>query len=404
MLSVDQAQAHLLSHAKPLPLRRTGLKAARDRIVQQDVIARRTHPPFAASAMDGYACHAADVHQPMATLRLIGESAAGHRFPGVVGRGETVRIFTGAPVPTGADYILLQEDAVREGTLIRVREAAGHPGVHIRAAGLDIQQGAVILRAGTRLTPPRLGLLAAAGMTHIPLCRAPIVELLACGNELKLPGQPLGPDDIVSSNGVMLTALLEREGARVRGAARIVPDDLTLLTEAVRASRADILVTIGGASVGDHDHVHAALEAASIAVDFWKVALRPGKPMLVGRRGAQLILGLPGNPVSAFVCAQLFLLPVVRSLLGDIHPLPLLIQGCWAVPMPANGSRAEYLRATIRLEAGITHVTPLPLQDSSMLSVLSAADVLALRPANAPPARIGDPMSMIMLDANMELN
>jgi molybdopterin molybdotransferase len=399
MLSVEAAQARLLALCPPLAAERLPLSRAHGRTLAHDVTALRTHPPFDTSAMDGYAVRARDVAALPAQLKCVGTSAAGERFSGHVEPGQAVRIYTGAPMPVGADCIIVQEDVTALAEAILVHGGPSCADAHIRRRGLDVREGAVVARRGDRLTPPRLGFLAAAGVTDVDVHRARKVELLACGDELRLPGTALGDDDIVATNGLMLAALLRHEGAMVSGEDRLVPDDRTALTRAVLASDADILVTIGGASVGDRDFVRAALTDAGTRIDFWKVAMKPGKPMMIGRRGDQLVIGLPGNPVSAYVCALLFLLPALRALGGNPNPLPGWIAGVAATALPAAGNRAEFLRARAGLQNGQWHVCPHDVQDSSMLSALAGNNALLFRPADSAAAPAGAHVSFLRLDA-----
>jgi molybdopterin molybdotransferase len=309
MLSVDDAQARLLGGVMPLPAETLPLLSALNRHLAAPVTALRTQPPFAASAMDGYAIRWSDRAGPW---RIIGTSAAGHGFAGSVGDGEAVRILTGAPVPRGADTVIVQEDVSHAGSALRLTgDGPPRAGAHIRPAGLDFAAGDVVAPAGARVTPARIGLIAAAGHASVAAHRRPRVALLATGDELVPPGTRAGPDQIVSSNGVMLAALLAPYADVIDGG--IVADTHAALATAIAAhSDADVLITIGGASVGDHDLVKPVLEAAGASIDFWKISMRPGKPMLSGSLGAQRIIGLPGNPVSAFVCALLFVLPLLR--------------------------------------------------------------------------------------------
>ena len=379
LLAVAEAQARLLGNATPLPPETVPLAAAAGRRSAADVAARLTQPPFAASAMDGYAIRWADRGGPW---RVVGESAAGRGFAGTVAPGAAVRILTGAPVPAGADSVVVQEDVARDGdALCLTGDGPPHAGAHVRPAGLDFAAADIVVAAGTQLTPARLGLLAAAGHGSVVVHRRPRVVLLATGDELVPPGATPGPDRIASSNGVMLAALLGAVAEVVDGG--IVPDRRDALDAAVRAaSGADLLVTIGGASVGDHDLVMPVLTAMGASIDFWKVALRPGKPMLSGTLGSLRIVGLPGNPVSAFVCAFLFVLPMLRRMGGDPASLPRLAHARLGAPLPANTGRQDYLRA--RLEDGV--VTPASRQDSGMLRTLADGNALVVRAPHAPAA------------------
>lgn len=390
LLPVDAALAQLLDGAAVLDSEIIDLGAAHGRILAADVMARLTQPPFAASAMDGYAVRFADLPGPW---RVIGESAAGRGFAGVVDPATAVRIFTGAPLPAGADTIVVQEEIVRDGdTATLTGEGPPLLGAHVRAAGQDFGAGAPLLRVGERLTPPRLGLLAAAGHTAVSVVRRPRVCLIATGDELVPPGVSPGPDQIVSSNPVMLAALFTAAGADVHDPG-IIPDRREALAAALRSADADIIITIGGASVGDHDLVVPVLRDLGAEIDFWKIAMRPGKPMLAGRLGAARVIGLPGNPVSAYVCALLFAVPLIARLGGRDAALPEQLLPL-AAPLPANGNRRDHLRAR-RTPAGALAFAS---QDSARLGVLAAAELLIVREIGAPAASAGDIVHCIALD------
>ena len=369
------------------------------RVLAADIAALRTQPPFANSAMDGYAARAEDL-QPGKELRVIGESAAGRGFAGSVAPGEAVRIFTGAPLPEGTDAILIQENAEGvDGPVIRVTKAASK-GQFVRAAGLDFGSGEVLLAAGRRLDSAALGLAAAMGHPELPVRRKPVVAILATGDELVLPGEPVGPDQIVASNSYALAALVEQAGGTALdlGIARDNHPDLAARIEAAKAAKADVLVTLGGASVGAHDLVQAALKAQGMDLGFWKIAMRPGKPMMMGRLGPMVALGLPGNPVSSIVCGHLFVTPLIEALLGMAEPErdrgePAVL----AIDLPANDERQDYLRSAFVTEAGERRVKPFPKQDSSMLANLARAEALVIRPVFAEPAKAGDPCRIIRL-------
>jgi molybdopterin molybdotransferase len=369
------------------------------RVLAQDVTALRTQPPFANSAMDGYAARADDL-QPGAELRVVGEAAAGRGFSGSVGSGEAVRIFTGAPLPEGADAILIQEHAEGVGgPAIRVTEAAGK-GQFVRPAGLDFATGDILLKTGRRLDSAALGLAAAAGHPTLAVRRKPLVAILATGDELVLPGEPVGPDQIVASNSFSLAALVEQAGGTALdlGIARDNHPDLAGKIEAARKAGADVLITLGGASVGEHDLVQAALKAQGMELGFWKIAMRPGKPMMMGRLGRMVALGLPGNPVSSIVCGHLFAMPLVEALLGMADPArdrsePAIL----GIDLKANDERQDYLRATVETMDGVQSVVPFAKQDSSMLANLARAEALVIRPAFAEAARAGDPCRIIRL-------
>ena len=395
LLPVAEAQARLLAAVTRLPGETVPLAAAAGRRLVEDVIATLTQPPFAASAMDGYAIRWADRVGPW---RVIGEAAAGHRFSGTLGQGEAVRISTGAPLPDGADTVVVQEDVERAGESLTLSgDGPPRQGAHIRKAGLDFTSGEVVARAGSILTPARLGLLAGAGHGSAPVHRRPRVVILTTGDELVPPGQVPGPDQIVSSGGVMLAAMFGAEAEVVAGG--IVPDRRDAVEAAMRAAGgADLLVTMGGASVGDHDLIVPVLTAMGADIDFWKIALRPGKPMLSGTLGALRIIGLPGNPVSAFVCAELFVRPLLRWMAGDPEPLPRLLEGRLAAPVPANNGRQDYLRAIVEDSGAGLVATPAMRQESSMLRMLADSNALIVRAAFAPAADAGEMISFHALD------
>jgi molybdopterin molybdotransferase len=399
MLSLDEAQARLLGAVEPLSVERVALKDALGRHVAAPVVATRTQPPFAGSAMDGYAIRYADLPGPW---RLIGESSAGRRYEGSVAAGMTVRIFTGAPLPQGADTIVVQEEAERDGDIVRLTgEGPPSLGAHVRPAGLDFTEGDRLLSTGTRLTPAQLGLLAAGGHGELSVRRRPRVALLSTGNELVPAGVAPGRDQIVNSNGPMLGTLFMAAGAELVDLG-IVPDDRAAIATALCAARdADLLVTVGGASVGDHDLVLPVLTSEGAAIDFWKVAIKPGKPMLTGTLGSTRVIGLPGNPVSAFVCAQLFVLPVLRRLAGSPAPLPPLLQARTTAPLAANGPRRDHLRARLAWGCDAWDVTAAKRQDSSMLGVLAASDALIVRPERAPAVDAGGFVPVMPLDTGL---
>lgn len=380
--------------AETLPLGRCA-----GRVLAKGLAALRTQPPFANSAMDGYAARADDL-LPAKELRVIGESAAGRAFGGTVGAGEAVRIFTGAPLPEGADTILIQEHAEGVGEpVIRVREGATK-GKFVRPAGLDFRKGETLVSAGRRLDSATLGLAAAMGHPALPVRRRPLVAILATGDELVLPGEPVGPDQIVASNSFALAALVEQAGGEVvdLGIARDDHADLAAKIAQAQAIDADVLITLGGASVGAHDLVQEALTRAGMTLGFWKIAMRPGKPMMTGRLGRLVVVGLPGNPVASIVCGHLFVLPLVEALLGMPEPQrdrsePAIL----GRDMPANDERQDFLRSELALTAAGWQATPFEKQDSSMLGTLARADALTIRPAFAEPAKKGDSCRIIRL-------
>lgn len=390
---VEEALRALLDGIEATETERVGLAAARGRVLAEDLVALRTQPPFDAAAMDGWALRAADVAAPGAVLTAIGEAAAGRGFAGTVTPGTCVRIFTGAPVPTGADTVEMQEHTTRDGDRITFAEAVT-AGRHIRSAGIDFREGVVGLRAGRRLDFTNLGLVASMNHAEVPVHRRPRVAVLATGDELVPPGNPLGPDQIVASNGYGIVALIEAAGGEAIDLG-IVRDDLAATVAAVGAAFADgvdVLVTIGGASIGDHDHVHAALAANDVDFGFWKIAMRPGKPLMYGRRGRSRVIGLPGNPAAALVGSVLFLAPLVRALSGLADPAPKIETLRLGRDVKPNDLRQDYLRAHLALdEAGRLVAIPTDDQDSSLLSRFAATDGLLVRPPHAPAGKVGDP-------------
>lgn len=400
MIPTAEALSRILSLVSPVTGTETvPLLEAAGRVLAAPATARRTQPPFAASAMDGYAVRDEGV-RPGAEFTVIGESQAGLRFAGEVGPGQAVRIFTGAPVPTGADRVLIQEDVERldalGGDRIRARDNLD-AGTHIRPAGGDFSQGDA-LSAPRRLTPRDISLLAAMNLAEVEVLRRPVVAILATGDELVEPGETPGPDQIVSSNSYGLHALLAARGAAPRLApiARDTMESLAAAFEAV--ADADMVVTLGGASVGDHDLVGRAAAEAGLSLDFWKVNMRPGKPLMAGRLpGGRPLLGLPGNPVSAMVCAQLFLLPAVDALSGLPGAAPRRLPARLLEGVGPNGPREHFARA--RLEPGPEGlgVRVLGRQDSSLLSVLAEADALAVLPPGAPAMAAGETIEVIPL-------
>ena len=399
LMPVAQALALVLRDASPLPAEAAPLAHAHGRVLADDLSALRTQPPADVSAMDGYAVRAEDVSELPASLKVIGEVAAGRPFAGTVGLGEAARIFTGGVLPHGTDTVVIQEHVSRTDDTVAVGKPTGR-GRNVRPKGLDFAAGAVLLRRGRRLSDRDLALAAAMNHPAVPVHRRPKVAVLATGDELVMPGTTPGPGEIVYSNGFATMALARREGCEIVDLG-IAPDRLPETVAAIRsasASGADILVTSGGASVGDYDLVQQALAGEGLALSFWKIAMRPGRPMLHGRLGAMHVLGLPGNPVSAYVCAFLFLVPLIRRLAGrsDIERVPE--SAVLGSDLPENDERADYLRATLAAGAdGRRIATALPLQDSSMLAPLAAADCLLIREAHAPAAKAGSPCSILKL-------
>ncbi|MFC3124648.1 gephyrin-like molybdotransferase Glp [Pseudoroseomonas globiformis] len=383
MIPVEEARTRILDALRPTGAESVALPEAWNRVLATPVHARLTQPPADVSAMDGYAVRAADASQG-ARLRVTGSAPAGHPFSGRVGPGEAVRIFTGAVVPAGADGILLQEDAMPEGGSVLVEEAVAS-GRWIRRAGLDFTAGDLLLPAGRQLTARDIGLAAAANHPWLSVHRQPRIGILATGDEIVLPGEPLPPGGIVSSNAHALAALVRAAG----GVPLVLPiarDDVNAIAAAASEARfCDLMLTTGGASVGEHDLIQQALGPQGFALDFWKIAMRPGKPLIWGRLGQTPLLGLPGNPVSALVCGVLFLWPALAVLRGRPAAAPPLRPAILGTPLPQNDRREDYLRATVtRREDGVLQVTPASRQDSSMLRTLAGCDALIRRAPDAP--------------------
>ncbi len=394
MISVAEALERVLALGSPRETERVPLVEAAGRVLSETVHARLTQPPFSSSAMDGYAVINAEA-QPGMTLRVIGESAAGKRFDGRLNSGEAVRIFTGAPVPDGADCVVIQEDVTREGDTITV-SANRDAGPYIRPAGGDFAKGDPF-GAPRRLTPADVALLAAMNIAEVPVYRKPVVALVSNGNELVMPGDTPGPDQIISSNSFGLKALLEQQGAdaRILPIARDTPESLMQVLD--MAAGADLIVTIGGASVGDHDLVHSVAVERGMDLGFYKVALQPGKPLMAGRLGDVPMVGLPGNPVSSMVCGHIFLRPLVDVMLGFAPQALPRETGTLAAPMRKNGWREHYMRARVTIGPDGPLVTPFERQDSALLSILGQANALLVRPPDDPAQEAGAKVSFIRL-------
>ena len=394
LMPVDEALARVLGAVKKLGVEFIKLDDVIGRVLAKDLEAKRDQPPFQSSAMDGYAARHEDLGGP---LKLVGIAAAGHRFKGTVKRGQAVRILTGAPLPMGADTIVIQENVSLSGKVLVVHESPAL-GRNIRPRGLDFKKNAVLISAGTRVTARDIGLMAAANAAVVSVRKRPRVVLFTTGDELVLPGDRPRTDQIFSSNSHALAAMLNAWGAEVMNLG-IVRDDMKATIAAIKkAANADILVTTGGASVGDHDYVQEALRRAGVKIGFWKIALRPGKPLMFGTKGKLSVLGLPGNPVSALVCARIFLKPLIGKMLGlDMTDVPVMARV--AAALPANDERQDYLRATLRYEedgARVVHV--FSKQDSSMQRNLRDADCLIVRPPNAPEVPHDALVPVILLD------
>ncbi|WP_068084214.1 molybdopterin molybdotransferase MoeA [Novosphingobium rosa] len=393
-LPLAEAQQRLLSTVTPLPVETLPIEQAAGRWLAEPLEARRTQPAADLSAMDGYAMRAQDLPGPW---RVVGESAAGHPWPHPVQPGEAIRIATGALMPQGADAMVLQEDVTRDGDhLTLTGEAPNPPGRHIRRAGLDFTQGMPLLPAGTRLGPAQIALAISGGHGSVSLRRLPRVTIIDSGDELISPGVTPLPHQIPASNGAMLAAMVSALGAEVT---RIGPvqDDLPALVAALEASGdADLIVTSGGASVGDHDLIRPALEAWGADLAFWRVAMRPGKPLMHARRGALHVLGLPGNPVSGLVCGYFFLLPMLRAMMGASTVLPRKASARLTAPVAAGGKRQEFLRGSWNGET----VTPNPMRDSSALAAMAASNCLIDRPIDADAAEMGAMVGIYLLDTH----
>jgi len=393
LMTVEAARAAMLAEAEALPAETAPLAEAMGRVLAADVAARRDQPPFTNSAMDGWAVRSADAP---GALAIMGESAAGHGYEAELGPGQAVRIFTGAALPRGSDAVVIQEDAIREGD--RVTVPAARPGDNVREAGRDFRAGDVLLAKGLRIDPWRLSLAASAGHAELSVHRRPRVAILSTGEEIvDAPAQP-GPFQIYDSGSPALKAMAETWGAtatRVSG----VRDNLEAVIAALRGAEADLVVTVGGASVGDHDLVRTAAQALGLSLRVESVAVRPGKPTFFGvLSDGRRLLGLPGNPASAFVCAELFLRPLVTALSGQATP-SRLVRARLAQPLAANGPREHWMRARLDpAEAGGWSVTPYGDQDSSLVTVFAAADALLRRAAGAPAAGIGQAVDVLLLD------
>lgn len=394
LLPVEEARARILANVKPLPSENVPLAQALGRVLAKPLSTKRDQPPFNSSAMDGYALRSED---SASELTVIGTSAAGHTFNGELKTGQAIRIFTGAPVPATADAVVIQENTATNGKIVSILQSV-HVGQNIRPRGLDFRKGETLLPAAIRLNARDIGLAAAMNCDIVSVRKKPVVAVIATGDELVLPGGKPRADQIVSSNSNALSAMAESLGANVINYG-IVRDDLKATERAIlKMARADIIVTTGGASVGDHDFIQQALKNTGVKIDFWKIAMRPGKPFMYGRKGKQHVLGLPGNPVSALVCARLFLKPLLDCLQG----LPVEEEATMArmgIAISANDSRQDYVRARLEIAPdGARTASPYGKQDSSMQRTFRDAHCLIIRPPNAPAAGIGDLVSILNLD------
>ena len=398
LLPVTEALERLLEGAVPTGTERVALHEAADRVLAAPLHALRTQPPFDASAMDGYAVRATDIATLPATLSVIGQAPAGRQFTGTVSVGQTVRIFTGAPVPAGADTVVIQENVRDLGNgAVEVLEPTD-PGRNIRLSGLDFSEGDLILDAGRLLDPAALSLIASANHPDVEVVRAPLVAIIATGDELLLPGSTPGPDQIISSNAYGVAAIARSIGARVLdlGIAADSTDAISGLVQKALDAKADVIVTLGGASVGDHDLVHRVLTGLGMDLSFWKIAMRPGKPLMFGRLGETRCIGLPGNPVASLICSHIFLKPLLAKLGGRSH-VANIRDGVLDTPMPANDLRQDFVRAVARQTSDGLVVTPFTVQDSSMLRTLADANCAVIRGPFAEPAESGSACRVLML-------
>lgn len=396
-LSVAQALDRILDGVEPLETETVAIDAAHGRVLAAPLAAAHTQPPFNASAMDGYAVRGADVAAVPVRLKVVGESAAGHGFRGSVSPGEAVRIFTGAPVPEGADTIVIQENTERDGDVVIVGPGELDP-LYIRKRGFDFSKGQILLEAGRVLNAREVMLAAAMGHGGVPVRRRPNVTLLATGDELVQPGTQPDLDQIVCSNPFGIAAMVAGAGG-APSFAGIAKDTRAALHEKFDAARdADIIVTIGGASVGDHDLVGPVLKERGVTLDFWKIAMRPGKPLMFGKMGGQRVMGVPGNPVSSMICARVFLMPLIRKMLGLADQDFARRQATLSVDMPANGPRQHYARAILETEAGRETVRPVTSQDSSLIAALARSNALIVQPPHAPKTPAGSTVEVLLLD------
>ncbi len=399
LLPVKEALARTRKNCKKLGSEMAALNEALGRVLAADLPARFTQPGFDASSMDGYAVRACDVADTPATLNIIGEAPAGHAYGGVLNEGEAVRIFTGAPLPAGADTVIMQEWTERDADKVRIMQSPPMQGHFVRPRGLDFNEGDILLREGRRLGPREIGLAAAMNHAQLPVRRKPKIAILATGDELVMPGERPRADQIIASNSFALAALVKSYGGEALdlGLAR---DNIESLTKfGKQALGADIIVTSGGASVGDHDLVIKVFEDLGLKIDFWKVAQRPGKPLIFGQLGKSLFLGLPGNPVSSLVCARVYLKPMIDTMLGlpgdEGEPENAII----GAKLPANDERQDFLRASLaKNEQGELVATPFGKQDSAMMNILSKADCLLIRPPNAPATTPGERARILRFD------
>lgn len=399
LMPVAEARARILAGLPIMASEQVALPEAHSRVLAADVASRVTQPPIAVSAMDGYAVRAADVVTVPADLKIVGEVPAGGFHDGTLAVGQAVRIFTGAALPAGADAIVIQEDTDRDGDTVTVMESSS-AGRYVRKAGLDFAEGEVLLKAGTVLSARDIGLAAAMNHPWLQVRRKPRIALLATGDEIKLPGEALGPTSIVSSNTFALEGLIRAAGGEPITLGIAVDDIAAIRDLAAQARGADMLVTTGGASVGEHDLVQEALAELGLELDFWQIAMRPGKPLMFGQLSNVPMLGFPGNPVSSMVCGILFLKPALAQMLGNGETEPARETATLGADLGENDRREDYLRATLARKNGKLVATPFPKQDSSMFSRLAAADCLLIREPHAPAAKAGDTVEIVRLDGS----
>ncbi len=398
MIPVEEAVARIEAAFEPVAVEQIALADALGRVLAEDVAARRSQPPAAVSAMDGYAVRAADVETLPATLKVVGHVPAGGAHEGAIRPGEAVRIFTGAPLPEGADAIVIQENTEAGDGVVRVVDGKAPKGRYVRPAGLDFREGEVLLPTGHVLTARDIGLAAAMNVPWLRVRRRPRIALLATGDEVVMPGDPVGPNQIVSSNGLALASFIRAQGGEPMDLGIALDSEESLRTMARGAKGADLLITTGGASVGEHDLVQKVLGKEGLEVDFWKIAMRPGKPLIFGRLGETPLLGLPGNPVSSLVCAVIFLGPALRRMLGIVGRATPARTATLAAALPENDEREDYLRATLETDGdGRLLARPFQLQDSSNFARLAKADCLVIRAPHAPPAPAGATVTIIPL-------
>jgi molybdopterin molybdotransferase len=397
MLTVRDAHARVIAAFEALPSEIVSVADATGRVLAVPPAARLTQPPSDLSAMDGYAVRTADVPAAPTTLKLVGQAPAGGSYDHALKPGETVRIFTGGPLPMGADAIVIQEDTKADGEKITVLEAP-RPGRHVRKAGLDFASGDTPLNAGRTLTTRDVALAAAMNHPWLSVHRKPRVAILSTGDELVMPGEPVGRNQIVSSSGIAVAALVRGWGGEPM-LFDVARDNAALIQSRIAAgAQHDLLITLGGASVGDHDLVQDALKAQGFAMNFWKIAMRPGKPLMFAAKDRARVLGLPGNPVSTMVCALLFMKPAMDRMLGQAGDLVGTVPARLAVDLKMNDQREDYVRSTLsRAADGSLTVTPHPVQDSSMLSVLAESSAFLVRPAHDPARKAGETVQVVDL-------